>query len=770
MDNRPNDWLVEERAALQRLAVIVAAGTPPDEVFAAVTEEVGRLLGADVTGMEKYEHGTATLVGLWTRTVRTASLPPLRMTLGGNNVTSLVFRTRQPARIDDYRTSTGDPAEKAAGFLAQDVFGYRAVIGVPISVEGRLWGVMIIGSFDPLPSDAEQRLAVFTDLVGVAIADGQARMDLVSIAEKDAALRRVATLVARGARPEEVFTAVAEEAGQLASGDYTVLSRYDHDESATVVGLWSRTGAELPIAVGERFPLGDHDLTTLVYQSNDTARIDEYTQASGEAAEVAHRAGVRGGVGVPIAVEGRLWGVLMLASTRDSPLPADVEARLSGFTELLATAVANAQARLELRGFAEEQAALRRVATLVARSAEPEAVFTTVAEEVGHLLGVGYTVVSRYDSDDVATVVGGWADLDPGRPFTIGLRLTLEGRNMHTLVHQTRRPARIDDYGQATGAFAETARDWDYRAAVGVPINVDDRVWGVMIAGSRTDPLPERTEERLANFTELVATAIANAQARAALSASRARIVAAADSTRRRIERDLHDGAQQRLVSLALHLRETQAMIATTGAGVQSRLDELASGLVDVLTDLREIARGIHPAGLAERGIAPALRTLAARSAVPVTLQLGYEGRFPEPIEIAVYYGVAEALTNAAKHADASAVEVRLSVTDSELVVGVRDDGRGGAEPAGGSGLVGLKDRVESLGGRLSLASPPGAGTAVEIALPLASPQQHADAQAEHDADGGRSRDRSAERPGDQAGHGQDEDRESGEKQGAQPD
>ena len=715
MGTRPNDCMVEEQAALRRVAALVAAGPPAEAVFAAVTEEVGRLLGVDTTLMERYDHGIASVVGLWTSTDGGVHAPQIQASLGGQNVATLVFQTRQPARFDDYTTATGSAAEVGRNF------GHRAAVGVPINAGGQLWGVMIAGSFTkPLPRDTEKRLAVFTELVGVAIVAAQARIELVGNAEEQAALRRVATLVAHGAPPEEVFTAVAEESGRLLSGDYTVLSRYDRDESDTIVGVWSRTEGELPAAAGSRFTLGGHDLRTLVFRTHRPARIDDFAQASGASADIARRAGVRGAVGVPISVEGRLWGLLVVASMRDEPLPADTETRLGAFTELFATAVGNAQARLELRGFVEEQAALRRVATLVARSVEPEVVFSAVAEEVGELLGVGYTVLSRYDADETATVVGGWAEFDPGRPFTIGLRLKPEGRNMHTLVYQTHRPARIDDYSDATGAFAETARDWGYRAAVGVPINVEGRLWGVMIAGSLTDPLPEGTEERLANFTELVATAIANAQARAALSASRARIVAATDSARRRIERDLHDGAQQRLVSLALQLRETQAMVASAAGDVESRLDDLATGLVDVLTDLREIARGLHPAGLAEGGLAPALRALAARSAIAVELHLEQDGRFPEPIEIAAYYVVAEALTNAAKHSDASVVDVRLAATETELLVSVRDDGRGGADPAGGSGLVGLQDRVEALGGRLSLDSPPDVGTEVEIRLPLA--------------------------------------------------
>jgi signal transduction histidine kinase len=377
---------------------------------------------------------------------------------------------------------------------------------------------------------------------------------------------------------------------------------------------------------------------------------------------------------------------------------------------------------VELRGFAEEQAALRRVAVLVARAASPEEVFAAVAEEVGRLLKVDYTVLSRYDADGLVTVVGGWARTDPGRPLAIGLRLKPEGRNMHTLVFETGRPARIDDYGNASGAFADAARDWGYRSSVGAPISVAGRLWGVMIVGSRVEPLPADTEARLVGFTELVATAIANAEAQAALTASRARIVATADATRRRIERDLHDGAQQRLVSLGLQLRAAQAEAPPGADKLVQRLEGAVTEVTAALEELREIARGLHPAVLTEGGLRPALRALARRSAVPVDLTVRAGGRLPEPVEIAAYYAVSEALTNAAKHAHASAAEVEVATGGGVLHVRVRDDGRGGAGLTGGSGLVGLKDRVEALGGRLSLHSPPGAGTALEIDLPLGDP------------------------------------------------
>jgi signal transduction histidine kinase len=290
------------------------------------------------------------------------------------------------------------------------------------------------------------------------------------------------------------------------------------------------------------------------------------------------------------------------------------------------------------------------------------------------------------------------------------------------MVFQTGQPARLDDYSHASGPAA-TARELGFRASVGVPISAGGRPWGVMIVESRMGPLPAGTEARLVGFTELAATAIANAEAQAALTASRARIVATADATRRRIERNLHDGAQQRLVSLALDLRAAQAA-APPGAGeLVQQLDGLVGGLTGVLDELREIARGLHPAVLAEGGLHPALKALARRSAVPVRLDVRVKGRLPEPVEIAAYYMVSEALANTAKHGHASVAEVEVAAGEGVLHVRVRDDGRGGADFGHGSGLVGLKDRAEALGGQIWLHSPPGAGTALEIALPLDDPR-----------------------------------------------
>ncbi len=227
-----------------------------------------------------------------------------------------------------------------------------------------------------------------------------------------------------------------------------------------------------------------------------------------------------------------------------------------------------------------------------------------------------------------------------------------------------------------------------------------------MAVGSReTEPLSADFERRLAKFTELLATAIANAEGRAELDASRARIVATADATRRRIERDLHDGAQQQLVGLALALRAAQATVPEELEQHRGELGRVVDGLKAAVDDLREIALGIHPAGLTEDGLAAALKRLVARSPLRVNLDCRADDRFPEPVEVTAYYVVSESMTNAAKYADIPVVDVTVAAVGDALRVEVRDDGRGGADPAKGSGLLGLRDRVEAIGGTMRLTS-----------------------------------------------------------------
>jgi signal transduction histidine kinase len=368
---------------------------------------------------------------------------------------------------------------------------------------------------------------------------------------------------------------------------------------------------------------------------------------------------------------------------------------------------------------ADEQSALRRVATLVAHGTPPEELFAAVTEEVGQLLPVGSAAMGRYDADGMFTTVAAWST-EPVA-FPVGRRWFPEGKNVMTLVFQTGRPARIDDFADASGPVGVTAREAGYRSAIGTPIVVEGRLWGVMTAASNAEqPLPLDTEPRLASFTELVATAIANAESRADLAASRARIVVAADEARRRIERDLHDGIQQRVVSLMLELRAAAEDTEPSEEGeLRAQLARAVQRLTEMLEELREISRGIHPAILSEGGLERALRVLARRSAVRVELDLHAGQRLPEPVEVAAYYAVSEALTNATKHAHASVVRVALDTRGAIVQFAIRDDGIGGADPGRGSGLVGLSDRIEALGGTLEVTSPVGSGTTLLIEMPL---------------------------------------------------
>jgi signal transduction histidine kinase len=534
---------------------------------------------------------------------------------------------------------------------------------------------------------------------------------------EQAALRRVATLVAQGAPPEEVFAAVTREARRMLGADYATMGRYEPDGQRTVVATWSSTIAAFP--VGARVTLGGRNVSTLVWETGRPARIDDYAGASGPIAEAVREFALGSIVGVPVSVEGRLWGVMMVGA-RAEPLPAGTEALLAGFTELAGTAIANAQARVELRRFAEEQAALRRVATLVAHGAPPGEVLTSVTGEAGRLLHADHATMARYSTDGTCTIVAAWDST--GATVPVGDQQKLGGNNVHTMIFQTGRPARIDDFGSVSGPVTEVARRLGLHAAVGVPVIVEGRLWGIMVTASHTEALPAGTESRLAGFTDLAATAIANAEAQAALTASRARIVATADATRRRIERNLHDGAQQRLVSIALDVRAAQAAAQQGTGDLVQQLDEVAAGLDGALEELREIARGLHPAILADSGLQPALKALARRSAISVDLDIQVDRRLPEPVETAAYYTVTEALANAAKHARASAVDVLVTADDRSLHLRIRDNGRGGADFGHGSGLLGLKDRAEALGGRLDLRSPPGAGTTLEIDLPVDDP------------------------------------------------
>jgi signal transduction histidine kinase len=531
------------------------------------------------------------------------------------------------------------------------------------------------------------------------------------LAAEQAALRQVATIVARESSPDQLFDAVAEQVARVFAVPHVRLVRYE-PEASEIVGGFSEEGPG-PFPFGSRWPLDTPGVMATVRETGRPARVEDYAHMTGEAAAAAVAAGLRSAVASPIVVEGRLWGAMVVLSLRPEPFPGDTEARLTDFTELVATAIANAESRAALARLADEQAALRRVATLVAEGASPRELVEAVAEEIGRLFPVGSTTIGRFEPDGTVTTVASWSSVDVA--FPTGRRWPIEGTNVAWLVLQTGMAARIDDFSAATDPIGVAAREAGYASAVGSPIVVNGHLYGLVTATS-TEVLPPGTEMRLASFTELVATAISNAKSSAELAASRRRIVAAADEARRRIERDLHDGIQQRLITLTLRARAVARRPPDELAGIAA---ELAEGLKEVSDELREVSRGIHPTILTEAGLGPALRALARRSEIPIDLDVDLDERLPAPIETAAYYIASEALTNVAKHAHANVVHLIASDDSAVLTLEVRDDGLGGVDAERGSGILGLTDRAEALGGTISIVSPPNGGTTLSVCLPV---------------------------------------------------
>jgi signal transduction histidine kinase len=357
---------------------------------------------------------------------------------------------------------------------------------------------------------------------------------------------------------------------------------------------------------------------------------------------------------------------------------------------------------------------------LVARDVAPEVVFGAVAEEVGNVLpGVDQALVARYLPGESIEFVGGWSRV--GDTEWVGKIASIGGKNVSTAVFETMQPARIDHLADDAMPITAVARGAGARSSAGAPITIEGRLWGLMIvASAQQEALPVGIEHELAGFIELVATAIANAQAREELAASRTRIVTAADEARRRIERDLHDGVQQRLVVLGLELQAARAL-ANGGLPARDQLDQIGQSLTNVVEELREISSGIHPVVLRHGGLRAGIGGLARRAGVPVKVDVPAALDLPDPIEVAAYYVASEAFTNTAKHAHAASIEVSVGVDERELELTIRDDGIGGATVGAGSGLIGLIDRVQAVGGRIEITSPRGVGTTLHVSLPLAS-------------------------------------------------
>jgi signal transduction histidine kinase len=601
--------------------------------------------------------------------------------------------------------ATDDTIVREAQLVTTDTTGgHPRPQGTVCEIYGVRDGHIVSGRSYYMPEPADR-----ADAVRVPI-----RAEAAVVAEEQVALRRVATLVARGVGQDELFAAVTQETGWLIAADSTSMMRFEPDDTITLVAAWSARHADLPI--GSRRPM-DEELRSMRESGLSRRWGPADLPPTGPFVAEASGHGMRTFAGVPIMVEGRLWGVALASSAAGQSFADDTEARLAGFTELVASAIANAESREALARLAEEQAALRRIATLVAQGVPPAVVFSAVSDEVTRLFGADAAVL-RFEQESPAVVFVG---VPKTSQTPVGTRWELQTGMAAAEVFRTGRSARFGpaDWSTASGPAPAAARRLGLVSAVTSPVAVDGRLWGAMSVASTDGPLPTGAEGRLEKFTELLATAIANAESRSELAASRRRIVAASDEARRRIERDLHDGIQQQVVSLGLAVRAAEANAAADCGDLQAELARIAIGLADAAAELQEFSRGIHPAVLSERGLGPALRTLARRSAVPVTLDVTTDARFPEPIEIAAYYVASEAVANVMKHAHASSIEVSLATRQGGLLLSIRDDGVGGADPARGSGLVGLADRVEALGGSLHVDSEAGAGTHITGDLPL---------------------------------------------------
>jgi PAS domain S-box-containing protein len=470
--------LAEEQAALRRVATLVAQDVPSSELFGAVAREVGTLFGADYSGMIRYEDdASVTTVATWAAAGEHPPVPTRWDTEPGDPST-IIANTREAARVDDWPSVPG-----AMAAVIRNVLGVSSSVGCPIVVEGRLWGALAIHSkqSQPHPPDTESRIAQFTDLVAIAIANAESHARADRLAKEQATLRRLATLVAQEAPLEAVFAKVAEEVARTLGDVDSALWRDDGDRTVTAVAVRG-PGVAPGVRVGTRLTLDGDSVITRVLREGRPHRIDDFSQIAGSVAERARELGMRSAVGCPIVVGSRTWGAMTVATYGAEPFAPETETRVARFSDLVATAIANAAARAEVARLAAEQAALRRVATLVAEGSSPSAVLDAVAAEMERALGADAAMLLRYEPNEEVTVVA--RSVSSPQTLSPGTRVSHEGENVTSMVRRTGRPARIPDYQRARGPVADLARAVarNIRSAVGAPMVVDGRLWGVIIA------------------------------------------------------------------------------------------------------------------------------------------------------------------------------------------------------------------------------------------------------------------------------------------------
>jgi signal transduction histidine kinase len=534
--------------------------------------------------------------------------------------------------------------------------------------------------------------------------------ELQRLVEEQAALRRVATLVAAGASDAELIAAVTAEIAHIFGAHRASALRWDGD-SIRVIGDWSADG--VPMSLMDRvYSFGGDTITARVVGAGAPARVESIDDLHTDfAKERWTELGLHASIGAPILVDGRIWGVITASrTTADDPFAPGSEHRLGDFAALVAQAIANSEARQQVAELAEEQAALRQIATLVAGGRPRDEVLDAVLREVGGVFTAQAVYFVCWEGvQDEVVVNGGWTD---------GTEDVLELRSLY---HPTPGGPTLNmlETGFASRGD-ESSPELGDRFGIAAPVIINANLEGALVALRPAGAaFPPKSEIRLRSFADLVSQSVANASAQEEMRASRVRIVRAADEARKKLERNLHDGAQQRLVSASISLRLATSKLPDAPEDALKILAGASEELRHAIDELRELARGIHPAILTEHGLGPALEGLADRAPMKVSVTNALEERLPADVEAAVYYVVSESLTNIAKYANASVVEVRVSRRDGLARVDVVDNGVGGADVSRGSGLRGLADRVEALDGHLGVDSPPARGTRVWAEIPL---------------------------------------------------
>lgn len=682
--------LVDERAALRRIHAVAGRGGTGSEVLAAIAAEVSAWMDglSVVLVRHAYDGASVVIASADPDPPDIESEPP-----DDRDLIAQVVRSAAPTRMDKTteRPRNDRPVDSA--------------VGVPISVAGHLWGVLVARSpARSIPPRAAYRLARFAEAITPTILSAQARTQL---ADEQAALRRVAELAARDAPVGEVLGAVALEASSVAGVEFTTLLRCNSDSSTEIVALHD---APEGFAVGMREPRRTGGAVQRALRKGQFARIENVASMPGRWPHIAGQSGFTTSVAAPITIQGALWGALV-ATGRLELLSVSTEEQLTRFADLAGIAMSAAQARSDLRMLAEEQAALSRVAALVVRGAVLDEVFTAVAVEASGLVDRAAAWLVRLELDSSFVLVAATADSN----VPLGFRGKPRQGALLSALLETGNTARVENLPGTP--WAEADRRMTVGPTVAIPVTVEGRLWGALAVSLWHVPPPDNVEHRLLKFAELAGAAIANAENKANLTASRAHVVATADEARRRLQRDVHDSAQQRLVHTILTLKLAQQSIAT-GSAPDALVAEALLNAERASSELRDIVRGILPAALTRGGLRLGLESLLSDLLVPVDLDVTAP-RCSMEIEQTAYLIVAEALNNVAKHAHADRAAVSVTLDGGALDIEVRDDGIGGADPARGTGLIGLADRVDAIEGALTLTSPPGGGTTLRARLPI---------------------------------------------------